>query len=110
MGGFVKPIAHSQVLSAINQLSDKVSVNALLHDDAARSGAALACSAECAPQRPFNRQVEVCIIEHDHRVFAAEFERAMLETFRCSRADGLADRARSGKGNGPHIWMLKQRT
>ena len=42
-----------------------------LHDDAAGRGAALSGGAERSPQRALDCQIEVGIVEHDHRVLAA---------------------------------------
>ena len=84
LDGFVEAVADFDLLGAGDEVIDKFAIHALLHDDAAGRGAALSGGAECAPEAAFNGEIEVGIVEHNHRILAAEFERAMLETLGCA--------------------------
>ena len=64
-----------------------------MQQQTAGGGAALAGGGERAPQRAFERQLEIGIVEHNHRIFAAEFERAVLKAFRRSRSNCAANGA-----------------
>ena len=86
----VEPVADLQLLGALHQRIDELLVHALLHDDAAGRGAALAGGAERSPQRAFQRQLEVGVVEHDHRILAAQLQRAVLEGLRRFLADDAA--------------------
>ncbi len=88
--GFVEAIAHAKFPGAVDKLFYEVLVNTLLHNDAAGRGAALSGGAEGAPQRAFEREIEVGVVEHNHRILAAKFERAMLEALGRGGADGLS--------------------
>src|SRR5207249_1162869 len=77
--GFVEAVADLQLLGAVHVALDEFAVDAFLHDDAAGGGATLAGGAEASPESAFNGEIEVGIVEDDHRILAAEFERAMLE-------------------------------
>ena len=62
-----------------------------------------------APDAAFDGEVEVGVVQHDHGILAAQFQRAMLETLRGRGANDAADRGRTGQRNGPHLRMLHQR-
>ena len=106
---FIQPVADFQFRGALHVAIHKLFINALLHNDAAGGGAALAGGTEAAPEAAFNGEVEIGIIEHDHRILAAQFERAVLKTFRRNAADDAAHRRRSGQRNSTHVDMLRQR-
>ena len=56
-----------------------------------------------APQPAFDGEFEIGVVEHDHGILAAEFERAMLEALGRGCADDRADRRsiRLAKSRGP---------
>ena len=49
------------------------------------------------------------VVEDDHWIFTAEFERAVFETLGSGGADNLADRRGSSQGNSAHDGMLGER-
>ena len=83
-------------------------IDALLHDDAAGRGAALSGSAKGAPQAAFDGEVEVGVIEHNHGIFSAQFERAMFEALGGGGADDPAHGGRSGQRDGADRRVLGQ--
>ena len=62
-----------------------------------------------APEAAFDGEVEVGVVEDDHGILAAEFERAMFETLGGDAADDAADGGRSGERDGAHVGMLGER-
>ena len=88
---------------------DELAGDALVHDDAAGGGAALAGGAERAPQRAVEREIEIRVVEHDHGVLAAHLQRAGLEAARQRLADDAPDFGRSGEGDGADLGMLDER-
>ena len=92
LDGLVKPIADLQLSGPFHQFFGELGGDAFLQQDAAGGCAALAGGAEGAPQRSFERQFEVGVVEHDLRVFAAHLQRNRLEggrgALRHMRADG----------------------
>ena len=105
----VEPITDLDLLRARHKVLDKLPVYALLHDDAAGRGAALSGGTERAPESALNGQFEVGVIEHDHGILAAEFERAVLEALGRGRAHNLADRRGTGQRNGANRRVLGER-
>ena len=105
----VETVADLQLLRARHELIDELLVHALLHDDAAGRGAALSGRAERSPQRAFQREIEIGVVEHDHRILAAEFQRAVLEALRRFLSDDAAHGCRSRERNRAHIRMLDHR-
>ena len=91
--GLIQSIPDPQLARAFDKAIHKVVINTFFDDDAAGCGAALSSRAERAPQRAFERQLEIGIVEHNHRIFAAEFERAVLKAFRRSRSNCAANGA-----------------
>ena len=85
--GLIQTIADLQSLGAVDIAIDEFAVHALLHDDATGGRAALAGRTKCAPESAFDGEIEIRVVEHDHRILAAEFQRAMLETFRGGGSD-----------------------
>src|SRR4051812_921221 len=74
---------------------------------AAGSGATLAGSAEGAPENALYGEVEVGIVEDDHRVLATHFERTVLEAARGDFADHASNFARTGEGDRANVGMSK---
>src|SRR5271167_3344631 len=103
---FVEAIANLQLFRAHDQLIHELLVHALLHDDAAGRGAALSGGAKRAPQRAVESEVQVSVVEHDHRVLATQLQRAMLERLRRFLSNGTADRCRTGQRNCAYLRML----
>ena len=83
---WIESVADLQFLRLRHIAVNKFLINTLLHDDAAGRGAALPRGAERAPEPAFNGEIEIRIVEHDHRVLAAEFQRTVFEALRRGRA------------------------
>src|ERR1019366_6131574 len=109
LDGLVETVADFDVLRTRHEVIDKLGVNAFLHDDAAGGGAALSGGAESAPESAFDGKVEVRIVEHDHRILAAEFERTVLEALGRRGPHDSADLRRARKRDGTDHRMLGQR-
>ena len=109
LDGLVEAVADFDLLGAGDEVLDELVVHAFLHDDAAGRGAALSGGAERAPESAFDGEVEVGVVEHDHRILAAEFERAMLEGLGRRGAHDSADFRRAGERDGADHRMLGQR-
>src|SRR5215472_3459008 len=71
---FVEPIAHLEFFRALDQPLVEFAVDPLLHDDAAGRGAALSGGAEGAPERAFEGELEIGIVEDNHGILTAKFE------------------------------------
>ena len=97
VGGLVQAIADFQAARPLHQFVSEVPVHAFLHDDSAGRGAALARGTERAPQRAVECEFQIRVIEHNHRIFAAQFERAALEALGGGLADHAANFGRSGQ-------------
>src|SRR5207245_9413851 len=99
----IEAVADFETLGPVHVAFDEFVVDSFLHDDAAGGGATLASSAEAAPESALDGEVEVGIVEHDHRVLAAEFEGTMLERFGCSGADDPSHLRRAGQGYSAYL-------
>ena len=108
--GLIQAVSDFQAPRPFDIALHEFAVDALLHQNAAGGGATLAGGAEAAPESAFNGQVEIGVVEHDHRVLAAQFERAMLEALGGGGTYDAADGARAGQRNGPDIGMLGERS
>src|SRR5436305_7904822 len=102
VGGLVETIADSQFARALDQAANELAVHTFLHNDATGCSAALPCSAKSSPQSAFESQLQIGIIEHDHGILPAQFQRAMLEGLGRSCPDRSSDGARSSKRNRAH--------
>ena len=80
---------------AASSLRDELVVDRLVDDRGAQRRAALARRAEAAEQRALDREVDVGVVHHDHRVLAAELQARRLQVAAAQRADLGADRARA---------------
>src|ERR1017187_82936 len=107
---FVEAVADFQFLRARDVALDELAIDALLHDDAAGRGATLAGGAESAPEAAFDGEVEVGVVEDDHGILAAEFERAVFESLGRDAAYDAADGGRSGERDGAHVGVLGERS
>src|ERR1700730_6639772 len=88
LDSLVETIADFDLLRARDEVIDELAVNAFLDDDAAGRGAALSGSTESAPESAFDSEFKISVVQHDHRILAAEFERTVLEAFgRCGAHD-----------------------
>ncbi len=105
----VQSVADLELFSPFDKPFREVLRNALLQQDAAGGGAALAGGAEGAPERAVEREIEIGVVEHDHGVLAAHLKRHLLEGGRGLLCHQRAHFARSGKADGTDIGMLHQR-
>ena len=64
---------------------------------------------EGSPHRAFNGEVKTGVFQHNHRILAAEFKRAVLETLGCGNTHGAAHFSRTGERDGAHVRMFGQR-
>src|SRR5712671_3361855 len=71
--GLIQSVADFQLLRAIHVAFDELSVDALLHDDAAGRSTTLAGGAEASPESAFDGQVEVGVVEDDHGILPTKF-------------------------------------
>ena len=63
-----------------------------------------------APQtRAFQRQFEIGVIEHDHRILAAQLQRAAFQLLRAGRSHHPAHRRGAGERNRANVRMRGQR-
>ena len=76
---WIESITNPQPLCRRLQTFGKAFERAALHDHAAGSGAALTCCTEGSPGDAFGGQVEIPIVQHDHRVLAAQFQRTAAQ-------------------------------
>ena len=80
-----------------------------MQDKTARCGAPLSGRAESTPEHALERQVEVGVVHHDHRVLAAHFERDSLVHPPAGLGNGRAGRSGTGEGDERNVGMLHQR-
>ena len=73
----------------------------VLEDEPARRRAALARGAERAPEHAVEREIEVGVVHHDHRVLAAHLEREPLVHAAARLADDAARLGRAGERDRP---------
>ena len=84
-------------------------VDRALDDDPARGGAALTGGAERGPEDALDGEVEVGVVEDDHRVLAAELEMDVLERVGGHLRDADAGLAGAGEGDDAHVGMRHER-
>src|SRR5579863_251730 len=101
--GLIQTVANFDLANAIDKFVEELRIHALLHDNSARRGAALASRAETSPDRAIDRKINVGVVENNNCVLAAHFERAVLEGARSRLANDAANFARAGKGNCAHV-------
>jgi hypothetical protein len=82
---------------ALDEPAHEFVVYAILHDETARRGAALSGGAERAPEHAVERQIQVGVVEHDHGILAAHFEREALVHAAADLADDASGVRRSGE-------------
>ena len=92
---FARRVAHRSGLEPLVEPAHELVVDALLHDRRAERRAALAGGAEAGEQRALDREIEVGVFHHDHRVLAAQLEARRLEVATAQRADLRPHGARS---------------
>ena len=100
---------HLQRLHPGRELLDELVGNALLNQQPARRGAALAVQRVDHEHDRIQRAIEVGVVEHDHRVLAAEFEMDALQGRGALRHDSGAGRALADKADCLDGGMLGQR-
>src|SRR6266702_321843 len=106
---FIQSVTEAKLFGAGHELIDEALVHAFLNNDAAGGCAALSGGAESSPECAFEREFEIGIVEHDHRILAAVFERAALEGACATLADDASYLARSGEGDGADQGVLHER-
>ena len=72
-------VADRGLAQARVELGDELVVDRLVDDRGAERRAALARRAEAAEQRALDREVDVGVVHHDHRVLAAELQARRLQ-------------------------------
>ena len=91
----LRRVADRRRAQALVEPAHELVVDGLVHDRRAERRAALAGRAEAAEQRALDREVDVGVVHHDHRVLAAELQARRLQVAAAQLADPRADRARS---------------
>ena len=76
---------------ARHQLVDELARDVLVHEQAGRRRAPLPAGPEGAPDGPLDREIHVCVLQHEDRVLAAHFEMKALEGRRGGGRDPPAD-------------------
>mgnify|MGYP003694013469 CR=1 FL=1 len=100
-GRGIEGMADLQRLHPRGELFDELFGDALLHQEPARRGAALAVERVDHEHDRIERAVEIGVVEHDHRVLAAEFEMHALQGRRALRHDRRAGRAFADESRSP---------
>ena len=108
-GRGIEGVADLQRLHACGELLDEFFRDALLDQQPARGGAALAVERVDHEHDGIERAVEIGVVEHDHRVLAAELEMHALQGRRALRHDRGAGRAFADKADRLDRGMLGQR-
>ena len=98
-----------QRLDPRGELFDEFVGDALLDQQPARRGAALAIERVDHEHDGIERAVEIGVVEHDHRVLAAEFEMHALQGRRALRHDRRAGRAFADEADRLDRGMFGQR-
>ena len=70
----VEAVAEPQAAGALGELLDERVVERRRHGDPLDAGACLSAVRERAPERAVDRAIEVGVVQHEHRVLAAELE------------------------------------
>src|SRR3954454_14967071 len=83
----------------------KLVEDGLVQNDPAGGGATLAGGAEGSPENALDSEVEVGVVENDHRVLAAHLERTVLEAAGRDFADHASDFAGTREGDGANVRM-----
>ena len=95
----LRRVADRRAAQPLVELADVLVVDRLVDDRGAERRAALAGRAVAAEQRALDREVDVGVVHHDHRVLAAELEARRLQVAAAQLADLRADRARAGEAD-----------
>src|SRR5580700_5762520 len=106
--GFIQTVADLQGFGAFHVAFDEIAVDALLHNDPAGRSATLTSGSKASPQPAFNREIEVGVVEHDHRILAAEFERTMFEALGSGRAHNASHSRRARQRYGSHVGVFRE--
>ena len=86
----------------------QLAVDRLVHDHAARGGAALARGAERRPDDPLDGEVEIGVVHDDDPVLAAELEMDVLEVVGGVLRHEHAGLARAGEGDDRDVRMAHE--
>lgn len=100
------PVAEHELSGTLHERGDEFVMHAVLHNEPARRGAPLPCRPERTPERPFERQVEIRVVEHDHRILAAHLEREPLVQPTAGFADVTARLRRPGERDERNVGVL----
>ena len=92
-------VADRSRFQTVRELRDELVEHRLVDDRGAERRAPLPRGAEAAEQRALDRQIDVGVVHHDHRVLAAELQARRLHVATAELADLRADRARPGEAD-----------
>ncbi len=90
LSGRVQGIAHAQAADSFHQPLQKRLLDRGVHEHASRVRTHRARGIKIREQRAAHGVVQVGVVEHDQRRFAAQFERHVLERLRGVAHHGLA--------------------
>ncbi len=93
----IHAVAYTQHFGALDQFLREPFVYFLVDDQTRRSSATLSGSAESAPERAFDREIDIGVVQHHDDVLAAHLERADAVAFRARRSDQAACFSRTCK-------------
>ncbi len=103
LGGRVQGVADAQGRDLLGQGGDEAVVDAVLNDQAAGGGAALACGEEAAVQGDVHGAVQIGVVHHDQRVLAAHFQLDAGLTLHRPFGHPGADLLRAGEADAVHV-------
>lgn len=106
LGFRVGRVADDQAPGTGGELADEARVHALLDEDAAAGGAALAVERKDGEQRGVQGTVQIGIFKDQHRRLAAQFHRVLFKPR--GLHDLLAGGGAAGEGDGAHVRVAHQ--
>ncbi|MNU75126.1 hypothetical protein D3C71_646470 [compost metagenome] len=105
LGLGVERVADAKRRDLLGQQGDEAVVDAVLHDQAARRGAALSGGEEAAVQGDGHRPLQVGVVQHDQRVLAAHLQLHPRLTLHRPFGHAGADGLRAGEADPVHARM-----
>ena len=91
---------------SVDELAEELVVDALLEDEAAGRRAALTRGTERTPEHAVERELDVRVVHHDHRVLAAHLEGQALVHASAGFADDASGLRGSGEGHHRDVRVL----
>src|SRR5579859_6852711 len=105
----IQAIANPQLSGACNNLLSQGFGNTTLDNQPAGRSTALARCAKGTPYHPFEDQIKIGIIQHNHGVFSTQLEADMLNLLCSTRSHRFPGGCRAGKRDHRNIGVLNKR-